>query len=50
MYLGHVSPESQTARSIKESVFNFMEEKSVCREQLYAVGCDGTSVNTGSKG
>ena len=34
LYLDHVSPESQIAQSIQESIFNFMKERTVCREKL----------------
>lgn len=50
MYLGHISPSCGTADSIKKSIIDFFERKTLNVEKLVVVGCDGTAVNTGRQG
>lgn len=47
-YLGHITPESGCAFHIKRSLVNFLEQD-FDTDDLIAVGCDGTVVNTGVK-
>lgn len=50
-YIGHVTPESGSAKSISVSIFSFISKNvPASLEMLQAVGCDGTVVNTGYKG
>lgn len=49
-YLGHVMPSSGSAAAIKESIVAFIEESHINSDDLMAMGCDGTAVNTGKKG
>ncbi|CAH1116385.1 unnamed protein product [Phaedon cochleariae] len=49
-YLGHVSPISGNANSIKTSIVSFLKNLLGANfNKIIAVGCDGTVVNTGSK-
>ena len=47
-YIGHTTPASGSAENITDSVVSFV--KRVILNNLVAVGCDGTNVNTGSLG
>jgi len=49
-YLGPVTPERGTPLSIKESIITFIEDSDIDVENILAIGCDGTVVNTGNKG
>lgn len=49
VYIGHTTPCSSSAKSITNSMFNFLAENNYDLDQLLALGCDGTVVNTGSK-
>ena len=49
-YLGHVTPNSGTAKDIKSSITNFLSLNNIAADKLVAVGCDGTNVNTGKNG
>lgn len=50
-YIGHVSPISGKAVDISECIFKFLKEEiSNNIDNISAVGCDGTVVNTGHKG
>ena len=49
-YIGHISPESGTAKSITASLVEFFEKNKIDTEFIEAIGCDGTVVNTGNKG
>lgn len=49
-YIGHTSPSSGTSQNIKASIVRFLEENAINFEDLEAVGCDGTVVNTGIRG
>lgn len=47
-YLGHVTPLSGSALSIKKKIVTFLEKKTNFSD-LVAIGCDGTVVNTENK-
>ena len=49
-YLGHVTSESGTAKGIQSTILNYLKSKLVELDEISVVGCDGTVVNTGSKG
>lgn len=49
-YLGHVCPSSGTAESICREILVFLNSNFVDTSKIKAIGCDGTSVNTGKKG
>ncbi|XP_031339102.1 uncharacterized protein LOC116167737 isoform X2 [Photinus pyralis] len=48
-YIGHVTPISGTASSIKGGILQFLNLHFKDVSSLVAIGCDGTAVNTGSK-
>jgi len=47
-YLGHITPSSGGAESITTGIWDFLKENKVKTEDLMAIGCDGTNVNTGT--
>jgi len=47
-YLGHITPSRGGAESITTGIWDFLKENKVKTEDLKAIGCDGTNVNTGS--
>lgn len=47
IYLGHIVPNSGSARDIVKSILSFTEENHIDLENIEAIGCDGTNVNTG---
>lgn len=47
-YLGHVTPVSGSSNHIKASILSYLQQN-VNLSKLWAVGCDDTVVNTGSK-
>jgi hypothetical protein len=49
-YLGHISPSTGEAKSVSTGIISFLEENSIDVNELVAVGCDGTNVNTGAVG
>ena len=49
-YLGHVAPSSGTAKNITKSLTDFLTENGMSANNIVAVGCDGTNVNTGRNG
>lgn len=49
-FIGHTSPLSGSAKCIQRSIVHFLEEKNISTENLAAIGCDATVVNTGHKG
>lgn len=49
-YIGHVTPVSGSAQSISSSMLTFLHDKGIDISLVKAIGCDGTVVNTGSKG
>jgi len=49
-YLGHVTPESGSAKNIHTSINKFLLDNETATKDLVAIGCDGTNVNTGVTG
>lgn len=49
-YIGHITPASGNAIAVKDSILKFFKENLVDGSHLVAVGCDGTVLNTGTKG
>lgn len=49
VYLGHVSPNSGSAKDIVASILLCLREQGVPLDNLDLVGCDGTNTNTGWK-
>jgi len=49
-YLGHVSPHTDEAKTITAAIVQFLKESKINNNELKAVGCDGTNVNTGAVG
>lgn len=49
-FLGHVTTLTGSSANMKESIMNFVQENSMNTDNLIAIGCDGTAVNTGKKG
>ena len=50
IYCGHLTPRSQTAKSITQNIIEYFDYQNFDYSCLKAVGCDGTAVNTGVKG
>ncbi|KAK5649767.1 hypothetical protein RI129_000796 [Pyrocoelia pectoralis] len=48
-YIGHVAPNSSSAKNIAEEILNFFEKRNFHLQDLMVVGCDGTVTNTGFK-
>lgn len=48
-YIGHVVPDSSTAKKCAECILHYLVDKFDLSE-LMALGCDGTPTNTGAKG
>ena len=48
-YIGHVSPNSGSAKDIFTSILSGLTEQGMSIENLDLVGCDGTNTNTGWK-
>jgi hypothetical protein len=47
-YLTHLSPKSGSAKAIVEEIMHYLEiNPHIVIENLCAIGCDGTAVNTG---
>ena len=49
-YFGHYSVHSGSAEEICKGIFKYFRNKDINLDNLVAVGCDGTAVNTGEKG
>lgn len=49
-YVRHFTPGSGTARSIYSGILQLFTKQSLPLQPLVAIGCDGTNVNTGTKG
>ena len=47
-YIGHISPANGTSKSIKEPMVKFFEINKLSTDELLAIRCDGTNVNTGN--
>lgn len=50
VYLGYVSPNSDSSKDIVTSITARLAEQGVSLEYLDVIGCDGTNTNTGWKG
>jgi len=46
-YIGHVSPQSGSAKDVTQSIVKFLTENNIDLSKIIALGCDGTNVNTG---
>lgn len=49
-YLGHVTPDNGTSKSIHKAISSFFLDNDVDTSNIVAIGCDGTNVNTGALG
>ena len=49
-YSGHIAVKTGSAKTIATGLYDFLCEYNIDTEKLLAIGCDGTAVNTGSKG
>lgn len=49
-YIGHLTPDTGTSKSITSSIMDFFSAKEVDTSQVVVIGCDGTAVNTGLRG
>lgn len=49
-YMGHFTPASGSATAITSGIINFLETNNISTDDIVAIGCDGTAVNTGRKG
>lgn len=49
-YIGHFTPASGCATAITSGIINFLETNNISTDDIVAIGCDGTAVNTGQKG
>lgn len=47
-YLGHVTPDNGTSKSIHKAICTFFPDNDVDTSNIGATGCDGTNVNTGA--
>ncbi len=49
-YIGHVTPETGSAKDITKSIIDFLQSSHISVSDIVVVGCDGTNVNTGRVG
>ena len=49
-YVGHFTPYSGKAKDISEGLLEFCSSHDLYLNSLNAIGCDGTNINTGTKG
>lgn len=49
-YIGHITPETGSAKHIVKSLIEFLHTNCTSLSDIVAVGCDGTKVNTGRVG
>ena len=49
-YLGHITPLTGSAKNVSSSIMDFLFSNDIDTNDLKAIGCDGTAVNTGHKG
>lgn len=49
-YIGHTSPASGSSANICSSIIDFLQSKNINTNEMIAIGCDGTAVNTGKNG
>jgi len=50
VYLGHITPSSGCSKTIANDINDFHHNRNINTDDLRAVGCDGTNVNTGAVG
>lgn len=50
VYVGHISPDSGTSVVIKDGIVEFCDSNGISMDELVAICCDGTNVNTGALG
>jgi hypothetical protein len=48
-YIGHIHVETGDAKTIARHIISFLTLKSINYQNILAIGCDGTAVNTGNK-
>ena len=49
-YFGPISVKTGSAQIISDGLYEVISKKGVPMEDIKAIGCDGTAVNTGMKG
>ena len=49
-YMGHISVENGSAKNIASGILEFFKSNELETNELIALGCDGTVINTGGKG
>lgn len=49
-FIGHISVESGSSKCISKAIFDYFQAKEIPIQNVVAIGCDGTAVNTGSTG
>jgi hypothetical protein len=49
-YIGHLAMTTGYAKAICNAIVSYLEANNIATDELAAVGCDGTAVNTGNKG
>ena len=49
-YIGHITPMTGSARNISCSILDFLQSNNYDVQNIIAIGCDETAVNTGQKG
>lgn len=47
VYVGYATPDRSTSKSIEMSIIALLSSKKINKENLMAIGCDGTVTNTG---
>ncbi|XP_036340639.1 uncharacterized protein LOC118750006 [Rhagoletis pomonella] len=48
-FIGYVSPKEGTGEAIQQAIVSFLNTQKYCLNELVAISCDGTAVNTGYK-
>lgn len=49
-YIGHIALSSGGATVVSKKIMDFLHEETADCDNIVAIGCDGTAVNTGAKG
>ena len=49
-YIAHAVRDTGSSESLTKAILETLSNKTVSLEELSAIGCDGTAVNTGAKG
>ena len=49
-YIGHITVVNGSSKTIAEGIIQFFDTNKMSTEDIIAVGCDGTNVNTGVSG